>query len=97
MLDPKSDPKPTSELFPKHPLTLADGNVSLGSAAVGAALSSEENQRAPKDTKDECAGLHVQKKDRNLKVYGESSSQKTSILSDVTTFVGAAANLGPHY
>ena len=35
----KLAPKPTSEPFAEHPTTLFDGNVSLGSAAVGAALS----------------------------------------------------------
>ena len=37
---PKSIPNPTSEPSPEHPRTLANANLSLGSAAVGAALSS---------------------------------------------------------
>lgn len=45
-LDPKSGPELTSEPFPKHPLTLADGKFSLGSVAVGAALSSENDDKS---------------------------------------------------
>ena len=43
----KLAPKPTSEPFAEHPTTLFDGNVSLGSAAVGAALSNVSFCPAP--------------------------------------------------